>query len=141
MSKPVREGASKGPWSCYSKLSSEEQSSNLSECAALTSKVFDGLDLASEIRAIAEQQLGETILLEDESGLAGFAVCHIGKGSEAGTGNLFVKFGVVRPGQGAPVRFARVIRAYGAVAAEARWRLSIAGVDAAPHSDERHTSG
>jgi hypothetical protein len=138
MSKPVCEGASKGPWSCYSKLSSEEQSSNLSECAALTSKVFDGLDLASEIRAIAEQHLGETILLEDESGLAGFAVCHIGKGSEAGTGNLFVKFGVVRPDQGAPARFARLLRACESVAAEAGCQEIIAGVNTARHQAYRH---
>jgi hypothetical protein len=126
-----------GRWSFYSKLSSAEQHSKLSKCAALTGKILDGLDLAPEIRAIAEQHLGETILVEDECGLAGFAACHIGKGSEAGTGNLFVKFGVVRPDPNAPALFARLIDACETVAADAGCQEIIVGVNTARHQAYR----
>jgi hypothetical protein len=51
------------------------------------------LDVGSEIRAIADQRLGDTVLIDDGSGVAGFAASHVGKGSEAGTGATFVKFG------------------------------------------------
>jgi hypothetical protein len=60
--------------------------------------------------------------------LAGFAACHIGKGREAGTGNLFVKSGVVRPDQNAPAIFARLIDACEAVAADAECQEISAGV-------------
>jgi hypothetical protein len=69
-------------------------------------------------------------LLKMSPALAGFAACHIGKGSEAGTGNLFVKSGVVRPDQNAPAIFARLIDACEAVAADAECQEIIAGVNA-----------
>ena len=65
--------------------------------------------------------------------MAGFAACHIGEGSEAGTGNLFVKFGVVRPDQSAPATFARLIDACESVAAEAGCQEINAGVNTGRH--------
>jgi hypothetical protein len=37
-----------------------------------------------EIRAVERQNLGEVVLLDDSTGLAGVAVCHLGTGTEAG---------------------------------------------------------
>ncbi len=83
----------------YSGLSQAEQSAALAECRAVSGSVFPGLDLSREIRAIAAQGLGETLLLRAKGGgLAGFALCHVGPGSEAGSGTLFVKFAACRPG-------------------------------------------
>jgi len=67
-------------------------------CCAVADANFDGLDLTRENAAIAVQNLGETVLLERDGTIGGFALCHLGKGSEAGTGALYVKFACVRPG-------------------------------------------
>jgi GNAT superfamily N-acetyltransferase len=83
----------------------------LAECRQLTSAIFDGLDLQREIRSIAAQHLGETILIFDNSRLAAFALCHTGPGSEAGSGVCYVKFAAVRPGPRAGQDFARLLDA------------------------------
>lgn len=44
------------------------------------------------------QGLGDTVLVDDGSGLQGVAACHIGARTEAGGGNCYVKFACVRPG-------------------------------------------
>jgi GNAT superfamily N-acetyltransferase len=82
----------------FSELSTVERGEALRACARITDATFPGLDLGREIDAVAQQKLGETILLGDASGVRGFAVCHFGAGSEGGSGNLFLKFAAVRPG-------------------------------------------
>ena len=67
-------------------------------CARLADRTFPGLDLTGPIRATASQRLGDTVLLHREGVLAGFAVCHTGPGSEAGSGVLGVNFAVAEPG-------------------------------------------
>jgi hypothetical protein len=44
----------------------------LNECADLTGEIYEGLDVSREIRAVAHQSLGDTILLRDEDALVGF---------------------------------------------------------------------
>lgn len=83
----------------------------LAECRALTNAIYDGLDVQREIRAVAGQKLGETILVFDNSGLAAFAVCHTGPGSEAGSGVCHVKFAAVLPGPRTGDDFARLLDA------------------------------
>lgn len=82
----------------WSALVPDDQGSAVAACRAVADSVFPGLDLTREIAAMAAQNLGETVLLERDGGIAGFALCHLGKGSEAGSGALFVKFACVRPG-------------------------------------------
>ncbi len=79
-------------------------------CREVTDAIFEGLDVEREIRAVADQQLGETVLVWDSSRLAGFAVCHTGPGTEAGSGSCYVKFAAVRPGPRAGDNFARLLR-------------------------------
>ena len=44
-----------------------------------------------------QQQHGDTVLLLDDTGLNGFALCHGGAGTEGGSGVCEVKLGAVRP--------------------------------------------
>jgi len=116
-------------WTVYSK---SDKKKTLRECAALTHSIWPGLDLEREIRALDEQGIGETLLIE-----GGFAVCHIGSGSEAGSGSVYVKFGAVRPGADAPQNFARLVSACEALALERGARTLVAGVNTARHAAYR----
>ncbi len=78
-------------------------------CREVASAIHDGLDLTHEIEATLGQGLGEVVAITDDAGVCGFAVCHCGPGTEAGSGNCFVKFGAVRPGPNADSRFDRLI--------------------------------
>ncbi|MEO6861111.1 MAG: GNAT family N-acetyltransferase [Microcoleus sp.] len=93
----------------YSELNSQERSHFLKECYELTDAIYPGLDLSREILAVEAQNLGDTVLLWDDKGLAGFAVCHCGAGSEAGSNVCYVKFGAVRSGALAGERFERLL--------------------------------
>jgi len=95
----------------YSEAGAASQAGLLAACREVTDAIYEGLDVSREIRAVHSQNLGETLLLRDGRGLAGFAVCHCGPGSEAGSRAGFVKFGAVRPGPGASRRFEELLRA------------------------------
>jgi GNAT superfamily N-acetyltransferase len=101
------------PWAAalYSGLDASGRERVLQECAELTDSVFPGLNVTGEIRAVAAQNLGDTVLLRDNSHLAAFAVCHVGAGSEAGSGVCYVKFAAVRAGSGAAGNFRRLLDA------------------------------
>jgi len=89
----------------------------LDEVRGLTDQVFRGLDLSREIVAVNEQGIGDTVLVRRDGTLEGMAVCHGGAGSEAGGDTCYVKFGAVRPGDGAAMRFERLLDACEAYAA------------------------
>ena len=111
--------------------------SDLEICRQLTGEIFAGLDLEREARALAEQRLGETVLIWEGGRLAGMAICHIGAASEAGSGALYVKFGAARPGAGAAVRFEHLLAACEALAVERGAGRVIAGVNTARHDAYR----
>ena len=127
MSKPVEGGAA--DLSTYSALSDGEREAARKAIRALTDAVFPGLDLERELRAVHGQSLGDTVLLHVGGGLAGFAVCLCGAGTEAGSGSCFVKFGAVRPGPEAPQRFEALLDACEALAAHAGATRLAAGVN------------
>jgi GNAT superfamily N-acetyltransferase len=104
-----------------------ERGVSLEAIRGLTDAVFSGLDLDREILACDEQRLGDTVLLEDDAGLAGAAICHCAAGSEAGSGDCFVKFGAVRPGDSGA--FERLLDACEAFAAAAGLERIVAGVN------------
>ncbi len=121
----------------FSALPPAERACCLAQCGEITGEIFPGLDVATEIRSIAEQRLGETLLVHDDRGLAAFACCHIGAGSEAGSGATFIKFAAVRPGDDAPALFARVLDACEALAADAGCGELVAGINTARHQAYR----
>ena len=102
----------------YTKLAPAEQVRALDACRELTATACEGLDLEREIRAVEGQGLGEVVLLDDASGLAGMAVCHLGAGTEAGSRGCYIKFGLARPGPGAEARFAALLDACEALAVD-----------------------
>ena len=104
------EGApASGEWTRFSALTARQKESRLSDCRELTDSIYEGLDLELEIRSVDNQNLGDTLLLSNGSRLSGFAVCHSGAGTEAGSGKCYVKFGAVRSGPVAPREFRRLI--------------------------------
>jgi GNAT superfamily N-acetyltransferase len=95
----------------FSQCKPADRASLLAACREITDALFEGLDLQREIRAVADQKLGDTILLWGGSRLAAFAVCHTGPGSEAGSGVCYIKFAAVRPGPRAADHFAHLLDA------------------------------
>ncbi len=93
----------------YSQLSEDKRSEFLRASFELTNGIYEGLDLSLEILAVHVQQLGDTVGFWDEKGLAGFAVCHYGAGTEAGSNTCYVKFGAVRSGKDAGQRFEQLL--------------------------------
>jgi GNAT superfamily N-acetyltransferase len=131
MSKQVDPAKQVAGWTMFSEGSETDRKKVISSCADLTDKIFDGLDLEMEIRAVANQNLGETVLLYDNSGLSGFAVCHAGAGTEAGSGTCYIKFAAARPGPGAAKNFGRLVEACEQMAAAKNLSRIVAGVNTA----------
>lgn len=83
-------------WSKYSANQRKEQRTKANGlCRSLADSIYAGLDLTIEIESVANQKLGDTILLTDNKNgkLIGLAICHRGAHTEAGNGNCYVKFG------------------------------------------------
>ena len=124
-------------WSRFSGLSEGDREEILKACSEATGAVYDGLDVSGEIRAVASQDLGDTVLLRDDSGLSGFAVCHCGAETEAGSGACYVKFGAIRPGPDAGRNFERLLDACEALAAAEGMQVLIAGANMGRHEAYR----
>jgi predicted N-acetyltransferase YhbS len=120
-----------------SALPASEKGTTLAACRELTGAIYEGLDLEREIGAVDVQGLGDTVLLRNRAGLAGFAVCHCGPGSEAGSGTCYVKFGAARPGPAAGEAFEQLLDACEALAAARGLSRLVAGVNMARHDAYR----
>jgi GNAT superfamily N-acetyltransferase len=123
--------------SLFSQLPEAQRESTLDACREVTEVIFEGLDLQSEIRAVAEHKYGDTVLLWNDSKLEGFAVCHTGAGTEAGSGSCYVKFAAVRPGAGADAAFERLLDACEQYASSAGAAMVVAGVNMSRHEAYR----
>ncbi|MBX3024802.1 GNAT family N-acetyltransferase [bacterium] len=110
VSKSVAADAAVSPDECRSALTSAQRAAARAECAAVTDAIFAGLDVGREIDAVQNQALGDTLLLRGDRGLRGFAVCHVGPGTEAGDGVCYAKFAAVAPGAGAAPAFDDLLR-------------------------------
>jgi acetyltransferase (GNAT) family protein len=130
MNRPAAAGALPAR-ACYSGLADDERRAVEDAAFELTDAIYPGLDLRGEIRNVAQRGLGETLLLRDGEGVAGFAVCHLGPGTEAGSDQLFLKFGAVPSGPGADERFAALLAAASALAAARGMKTVTAGINLA----------
>lgn len=117
MAKAVEPQTHSGTLRLFSDLTPSQRSSALRACTAMTETAFDGLDLSGEVAAVQDQGLGDTVLVQEDAGggLAGFAVCHHGPGSEAGSQTLAIKFSLAAGG--ADGSFLTLLRAAEALAA------------------------
>jgi GNAT superfamily N-acetyltransferase len=95
----------------WSQLGEEKGRRVGSWCASVTDAIYRGLNVSSEIEAVARFSLGDTILLGDDAHLEGFAVCHCGRQTEGGTGTCYVKFAAVRPSAHSVDAFAHLVAA------------------------------
>jgi GNAT superfamily N-acetyltransferase len=132
MSKPVDRATSAAKIVRYSQLTGAEKEQVIDACKALTGKIYDGLDMSNEILSVDRQALGDTILIYD-SALAGLAVCHCGPGTEAGSGNCYVKFGAAAAGPGSEGRFERLLDACEFFAGSQGLSRLVAGVNTGRH--------
>lgn len=129
MAKPIGAVEQELPTTKYSELDPQQRSHCLKECSQLTDAIYSGLDLSREIEAVHAQNLGDTVLLWDETGLIGFAICHCGAGSEAGSDVCYVKFGAVRPGIQAPEQFEKLLALCEVYGATQKMSRLVAGVN------------
>ena len=107
----------------------------LAQCREVTDSIYNGLDLEREILAVEDQGLGETVLLRDGGRLRGFAVCHLGAGSEAGSEVSSTSSSRrSRRHAGAAERFERLVAACESLAADR-------GADRLDRGGERRPAG
>lgn len=117
----------------FSSLNSVEKESAMQSCGLLTNEIHAGLDLSKEISSVDNQELGDTILVMDPSRLKGFAICHSGPNTEAGTGNCYVKFGAVAPGPNTADDFDTLLNACEQYSQEKNLTRLICGVNTGRH--------
>jgi hypothetical protein len=109
----------------------------VAECRALTGAIYRGLDPTREIEATADQGIGDTVLIRDGGTLSGFAICHVGAGSEAGNGSAYVKFAAAQPGPSATRHLGELLSACETFASASNARQLVAGVNTARHDAYR----
>ena len=109
MSKPITERRLAWQWSRFSALPEGDRREVLKACGELTSALYEGLNLEGEIRVVDTMKLGDTVLLWDSASLVGFAICHWGAGTEAGSRACYVKFGAIRLGPKARENFEHML--------------------------------
>ena len=129
MSLQVRPNLSSPRMQTYSGLTPDQREEFLKASHELTGTIYGGLDLRCEVQAVTEQQLGDTVLLWENSRLAAFAICHCGVNTEAGTGTCYVKFGAAQT----PDAFEALLNACEAFASGRKLSRLEAGVNTARH--------
>lgn len=137
MAKPIQSVQPDISVTTYSQLDPQQRSHCLKACSTLTDAIYSGLDLSREIESVHAQNLGDTVLLWDETDLAGFAICHCGAGSEAGSDVCYVKFGAVRPGIQSGEKFEQLLDLSEAYGATQKTLRLVAGVNTS--HDEAYT--
>jgi GNAT superfamily N-acetyltransferase len=115
----------------YSTLAEVERPRWLERQRDLAGSLFPGLDLACEIAATQANGLGDTAFVENDDRLAGFAVCHLGAGTEAGSSTCYVKFGAVCGGASARHDLERLVDACETLGAARGATRLVAGVNLA----------
>lgn len=136
MSKPVGRTESAAKIVRYSQLSLADKERAIEECKTLADKIYGGLDLRKEIYSVDKQGLGDTILTYEDS-LAGFAICHCGPKTEAGSGNCYIKFGTAASGAGSAERFEHLLDACESFAGSLGLSRLVAGVNTGRHGAYR----
>lgn len=118
-------------YSQYSRMTKTDKQVLLDSCKDLTSTIYAGLDLSAEIEEVQRQSLGDTLFVGTPDRPSGFAVCHLGPGSEASSGTVHIKFGAVRFGPLAAETFNELLSSCEDWAAEKGSKRLTAGVNTA----------
>jgi hypothetical protein len=137
MSKSVEPRTAAPSSSRLTTLSRGDQQAAIDSCREVTEAIYEGLDVGREIQAVLEQKLGEVILLRDGSKLNGFAVCHFGPGTEAGSGKCYIKFAATKP-ETSEAAFASLLSSCEAMATTEGLARMVAGVNTSRSEAYRH---
>jgi N-acetylglutamate synthase-like GNAT family acetyltransferase len=129
MSRQVDSTANGESVETFSALDPDERTQVLELCTELTNEIYAGFDVVKEILAVADQRLGDTVLIRGHDQLVGLAICHAGEGSEAGPDVCYVKFGAARPGPNAAANFDRLLVACDSFAASRALSRLVLGVN------------
>jgi GNAT superfamily N-acetyltransferase len=141
MEKKVERGSETPRYLKFSAGSDEEKAQWVRACREVADSIYEGLDLTREIEVVHRQRLGDTVMITKGSRVAGFAVCHIGAGTEAGSDCCYVKFGAVRSGRRSAEDFERLLDACEAFAVEHGVSAVNAGVNMGRHQAYRALIG
>lgn len=112
-----------------SELAENNREAAIAECREIAETVYPGLDLTGEMASVAGNDFGDTLLLGETGELAGFACCHQGAGSEAGSPQTLVKFAAARSGTDAPAAFGKLMAACENFAAQRGTKRLVAGTN------------
>ena len=96
-------------YSTFSSLTSQQREDTLRSCNEITEGIYPGLDVRQEILSVSTKNLGDTVLLMEEGRVEGFAVCHVGAGTEAGSDLCYVKFAAVPPNSNSTESFSKLV--------------------------------
>ncbi|WP_144415968.1 GNAT family N-acetyltransferase [Calothrix sp. 336/3] len=134
MSKSLQFASKSQLQSCrYRQLTETQRQESLKACSQLADTIYPGLNLTQEITAIQEQKLGDTILLWDDQGLLGFALCHCGANTEAGSDTCYIKFATVRPDHQQNFSFQELLQECEAFTLESGMVKLITGINTSHH--------
>ena len=95
----------------FSTLSEREKKGTLLRMRKITHQIYRGMDLTKEVEIVDGLALGDTLLLERDRELLGFAICHTPGVSEAPQGALYVKFLAIDPARRRPEYFRELLAA------------------------------
>ncbi|MBI3456892.1 MAG: GNAT family N-acetyltransferase [Candidatus Rokubacteria bacterium] len=95
----------------FSTYEESKKKALLGRLRALTGKLYRGLDLTKEIEIVNGLLLGDTLLLEKDRAILGFAICHTSGVSEAPYGALYIKYAAIDPSRRRPEYFAQLLAA------------------------------
>jgi GNAT superfamily N-acetyltransferase len=137
MTKPVEAARAQSSAHWFGAMVETRKAATIADCRALTNSIYAGLDLSREIESVDRQKLGDTLLLYESSLVIAMAICHVGAGTEAGSGACYVKFAAVRPGPNAGPNFLRLLDACEVFAAARHAARLDAGVNTERHSAYR----
>lgn len=133
MTKEVRRPSREARWSRLSELSLMKLGAAIESCYRLTNAIYPGLDVSRELLAVHAQNIGDTVLLWKDDKLAGFAVCHCGRDTEAGDDHCYIKFGAAEDS----ARFDELLDACESFAASRHLSHLDAGMNLARHEAYR----
>lgn len=104
-----------------SQMAEPAKEATIAVCRALAEELLEGLDPTREIRGVLEHRLGDVVLVP-----GGFAICHLGPGTEGGHA-CYLKLGVA----GSAESFRHLLEAVDGLAAESGLGVVTAGVNTA----------